>query len=423
MDAFDIVAWTIGGIGLCQAVLLLFHAAEHRRFHRSRLQSKLPTFANPLRVTLFVPCKGLDLNLESNLRALFEQEYPRYELCFAVERATDAACEVIQRLRAEYPNVPCRIVYSGTAANCGQKVHNLMQAVRAVPFETGVLAFVDSDACPHPRWLSRLVCRFEHTNRVVVTGYRWYMPVRNTWPNLLLSAINNLVVAIMGTHGLNLVWGGAWAIRADDFRSLGLPDAWSGTLSDDLVVSRLVRQAGMKVIYDPHCLVRSPADFSALGLAEFIRRQYTVAKVYARGWWLGALMATLVTNLLWWGAIGLTAVKFAEGGTWRVPGAIALFYYLLTSLRFGIAMRAVKPFIRVDPALYDRVARCSIWGWPVVGLANCLGLLSSGVGRTIVWRGIQYRLLSASQTAISIPSVDEAAISLHGGEDAQRAAA
>lgn len=401
---------------------MLLHAWEHRRFHASRLKSKLPALANPPQVTLFVPCKGLDLNIESNLRAVFEQEYPRYELCFVVQHSEDPVCEVIRRLQNSHGHVPCRIVIAGQADGCGQKVHNLMQAARAVPFTTDVLAFVDSDACPHPRWLMRLVHRFERTNGVVVTGYRWYSPVHRTWPNFLLSAMNNLVIAVMGTHKLNLVWGGAWAIRADDFRVLGLPDAWEGTLSDDLVVSRLVRQAGMKVIYDPHCLVASPADFSAGGLIEFIRRQYIVAKVYARGWWLGAVAATFATNLFWWGALGLTAQSFFSGGSWRAPATFALVYYLMTALRFAMATRAVRPFIRVDPAVYGGVARCSIWAWPLVGLANGLGLLASGFGRTIIWRGIEYRLVSATQTEMTVPA-DDATARTQDGEDARRAAA
>lgn len=422
MDAFDVVYSIVAVFGLLQAVLLLLHAWEHRRFHISRLESKLPTFADPMQVTLFVPCKGLDLNLESNLSALFEQEYPRYELCFVVERSADPACDVIRRLQTRYPQIGSRVIFSGTAQDCGQKVHNLMQAARAIPFGTDVLAFVDSDACPHPRWLSRLVYRLNRARRVVITGYRWYVPTQRTWPNFLLSAINNLVVAVLGTHGLNLVWGGAWAIRAEDFRTLGFPDAWTGTLSDDLVVSRLVRQAGIKVVYDPHCLVMSPADFSAYSLAEFIRRQYIVAKVYALGWWLGALSATVATNLLWWGSLVLTAVTYANGGAWRVPGAFAFAYYLLTALRFGVATKAVKPFIRTDSQIYDVVARYSIWAWPLVGLANCLGLLASSFGRTITWRGIDYRLVSATQTVISVPA-DDGSRKVEPGDDSRQAAA
>ena len=39
-----------------------------------------------------------------------------------------------------------------------------------------VLAFVDSDACPHVDWLGRLVERIASGKNAVATGYRWYVP-------------------------------------------------------------------------------------------------------------------------------------------------------------------------------------------------------------------------------------------------------
>src|SRR4029077_16188082 len=144
---------------------------------------------------------------------------------------------------------PCRIVMAGLAHDCGQKVHNLMRAVQSILDERqgppDVLAFVDSDACPHTEWLARLVDRLTGGKHAVATGYRWYVPAMQGWANRLLSAINNTVIDVMGPHGFNLVWGGAWAIRTDAFKKLGLPDAWKGSLSDDLVVSRLVHEAGL----------------------------------------------------------------------------------------------------------------------------------------------------------------------------------
>src|SRR5579872_2593955 len=308
MDAALLILLLLPGIGLLQAGLMLVHAWEHRRYHARRWASRLkPT--SGLSVVLIAPCKGLDVDLKANLLALFHQSYPRYELCFVVENENDPAIPVIRGLAGENPQVPHRIVAAGMAQDCGQKVHNLIRAVESIlnhrQNPPDVLAFVDSDTCPHPEWLARLVERLADGKHPVATGYRWYVPATHGWANRLLSAVNNTVAAVLGSHGFNLVWGGAWAVRTDAFQRLGLPDAWQGSLSDDLVVSRLVHDAGLTVAYEPNCLVKSVADFDWPKLCEFLRRQFVVVRVYAPLWWQFGFWTGFVTNLGFWGTLAL----------------------------------------------------------------------------------------------------------------------
>jgi hypothetical protein len=399
MDALSAISLTLAAAGLIQSCLLLLHAWEHRRYHRSRLGAPLESQDSP-HVTLYAPCRGVDVGMEANLQALFEQRYPRFDLSFLIESERDPAVEIIRRLQARFPQIGCRIIFTGTATDCGQKVHNLMRGTEAIGPETGVLAFVDSDARPHPEWLTRLVDRLRSGKFAIATGYRWYAPLSATLPNRLLSAINCNVAGLMGPHGFNLVWGGAWAIRSEDFRRLGLSDAWRGSLSDDLVVSRLVHEARLKVAYEPHCLVRSPAEFTWGTLAEFLRRQYLVVRVYAPKWWRFAILSTALSNLLFWGLGGAAIWSVWNGGRCGIAAAAFAAYYLLGALRGAISSRAIRPFVDVADEEYQSVARVNVWGWPVVSAAVGLGLAASAVGRTICWRGIEYRLESPSCTQI-----------------------
>jgi ceramide glucosyltransferase len=404
MDASLIICLVLTGIGLTQASLMLVHAWEHRRFHQRRHSRPLQTHPK-LRVGLIAPCKGLDPDLRANLLALFRQRHPQYELCFVVESDSDPALSVIRDLADRNPQIHCRVVTAGIAKDCGQKVHNLMCAGRSVlngPLPPDILAFVDSDACPHPDWLGRLIDRLAGGKHAVATGYRWYVPASETWANRLLSAINNTVIAVMGPHGFNLVWGGAWAIRREDFAKLGLPEAWRGTLSDDLIVSRLVHAAKLRVGYEPHCLVKSTADFNGWKLGEFLRRQFVVARVYAPLWWRFAFWTGLVTNMSLWGLVGLAGWGVATDNPRTVVTALAgaALIWVLGAFRYHLAAIAVRPFVAVTDAQYDSVARLNFWGWPVVSFANWAGTASAAWGRTIVWRGFRYRLDSPSHTTI-----------------------
>ena len=75
-------------------------------------------------IAIFVPCKGNDDDLAANLRPMFEQDHPNYELVFIVESIADEAYAPIQRLIAEHPHQHARLVVAGLATDSGQKVHN-----------------------------------------------------------------------------------------------------------------------------------------------------------------------------------------------------------------------------------------------------------------------------------------------------------
>jgi D-alanyl-D-alanine carboxypeptidase len=84
MDAAFDICLVLSAIGLMQSAAMLLYAWEHRRYHLSRLVADFKRELH-LRVTLFVPCKGLDVGMEGNLRSLFEQRYRPLDLCFLVE--------------------------------------------------------------------------------------------------------------------------------------------------------------------------------------------------------------------------------------------------------------------------------------------------------------------------------------------------
>ena len=67
-------------------------------------------------ISVLKPLSGLDLDLESNLRTFFEQDYPAFEILFAVRREDDPAAEVVARLQREYPNVSLAFSFASSAA-------------------------------------------------------------------------------------------------------------------------------------------------------------------------------------------------------------------------------------------------------------------------------------------------------------------
>ncbi|HWB08965.1 MAG TPA: glycosyltransferase [Pirellulales bacterium] len=384
-----IVAAALAGL---QFAFLTWGMWESRRFARARLRKRHERDVEP-RVGLFAPCRGLDVGIEANLRALFEQDYSNYRLTFIVENGNDPVCPSLRRLIAEHPNVDARLCIAGPATDSGQKVHNLWVATADLSSDIEVLAFVDSDARPHPDWLRRLVARLPHANIGAVTGYRLMKPSSVATAQCLLYSINTTVASGFGPGGHHLVWGGSWAIRRELFETLGVRTAWKGTLSDDFVATRLLHKAGLRVDFEPACMVVSPVDGGWRQTLGFIRRQYVIARSYAPAWWLLLLAGTTLPVLTFWGGLALLAMGICQGAEWTwLPAAVCPAYYAANLVRGWQRWQLARLYVPQATPLMQRIVWLDIWTGPLVTLVNWLAILSSLFGSRLKWRGIRYRL-------------------------------
>src|SRR5579871_3229901 len=88
------------------SALVIVAVWRYQRGSKPELRSTEP-------VSILKPLSGLDLGLESNLRTFFEQDYPNFEILFAVRDPEDPAAEVVARLQREYPSVASRLLVTG----------------------------------------------------------------------------------------------------------------------------------------------------------------------------------------------------------------------------------------------------------------------------------------------------------------------
>ena len=57
----------------------------------------------PLPVSILKPLKGTEPEMYESLRSHCLQNYPEYEILFGVKDANDPASEMVERLKAEFP--------------------------------------------------------------------------------------------------------------------------------------------------------------------------------------------------------------------------------------------------------------------------------------------------------------------------------
>ena len=145
----------------CGAAYNVLATAGAFRFRR---KNKLPDFTPP--VSILKPVRGRDPHFYEAIRSHALQRYPEFELIFGTANPEDAAVTDIERLRAEFPRLPVRIVYTANDAANG-KVGSL--EILARDARHSVLLVNDSDILVAPDYLLRVIGMLADSGTGLVT--------------------------------------------------------------------------------------------------------------------------------------------------------------------------------------------------------------------------------------------------------------
>jgi ceramide glucosyltransferase len=392
------VFYVLAALLIVQGLLSLLEGIRFRAFiHRSL---KEPAGSFTPKVAIIAPCKGVDNGLAENLDALFNQDYPDFEIIFAIASKDDAARPVIERAKARHPEVASRLVIASSSNHRSQKISNLLSALDAVGAQSEALVFVDSDARAHKGWLRALVAPLTDRSVGAATGYRWYLPDRGGLWSALLSAWNGSVATTLGDHNRNFAWGGATAILRDTFERIDIGQRWQGAVSDDYALTRAIGDARMRISFVPRCLMPSREDVSLGELLEFTTRQVIITRVYRpRTWWVG-----LISNSLFaagfFGGIAYALGRVIGGEAAGLLVVMLATIYVLGSLKGALRMIAAGEGIGSA-----RNCVTGLWWmfcllWPIVSLVFVYNFVKSATTRRIHWRGVCYEMVSPTRTLI-----------------------
>ena len=199
------------------------------------------------------------------------------------------------------------------------------------------------------------------------------------------------------------------------FDKIGLRSAWKGTICDDLVASRVLREAKLQVRFEPACVVASPIDNSISEAISFLRRQYQLSYYYARDWWAFAVLSVTFSNLAWMGNLVLLACGFLKGASWAwIPAAVISLLYLLAVYRGKMRQDLADIYFPHLRRTLRGAKRFDILFQPGSSLIHGIIVLSAGLGRQVNWRGIGYRLTGDGKIRGSWRSNDPAVLPMPG---------
>nr|NIR51905.1 glycosyltransferase family 2 protein [candidate division KSB1 bacterium]NIR68887.1 glycosyltransferase family 2 protein [candidate division KSB1 bacterium]NIS27254.1 glycosyltransferase family 2 protein [candidate division KSB1 bacterium]NIT74139.1 glycosyltransferase family 2 protein [candidate division KSB1 bacterium]NIU27988.1 glycosyltransferase family 2 protein [candidate division KSB1 bacterium] len=286
----------LGGLAILRSLASLIDSVRYRKTAENALEEAYPHFAP--KVSLIVPCKGIDPGFDDNIRSLLNQDYQHFEIIFVTETTDDPAYSRLKDILSRINRSASKLVTAGVTDKCAQKIHNLLHAVQKANAEAEVLVFADSDIRVHGSWLRHLVRPLQDQRVGATTGYRWYMPIKGNFWSLVRSVWNMTSANVLFSNKYNFAWGGSMAIRKDTFEALHIARKWQTGLSDDMILSQAVKAGGYGIKFVPQSIVATYEKTSWRSLLEWTSRQLTIVRMYEPKLWKFAAFPQWLFNFI-----------------------------------------------------------------------------------------------------------------------------
>ncbi len=357
------------------AVPLAYYAlatfAAWRYFRRERARA-LPEYTPP--VSLLKPVRGLDFGSDENYASFCRQDYPEYEILFAVSDDRDPAVPLVQRVIAEFPERRIRLLVGAERLGANRKVNKLARLAREARYE--VLVLTDGDVRVGPHYLREIVAPLAGPNTGAVTSFYRAIAENNLGAELeAIGASSDFfggVLMAAWTEGIRFALGASIATTKEWLGKMGGFEAIAGTLADDYELGHRIAEAGGEVVLS----------------REAVWTMYPAQTL--RGFWEHQVRWARTVRLC--RPLSYVGLLFTQGLPWVFLAAMAAptkgiaFGYLLAYVILRLAMAWTVGIWGVG----DKVLRRRLWLVPLRDAIHFVIWLASFGSNHIKWDGIEY---------------------------------
>jgi ceramide glucosyltransferase len=326
-------------------------------------------------VSILKPLKGTDPEMYECFRSHCLQDYPAYEIIFGISDPDDPAAELVEHLRAEFPQHDIRLVHCPQNLGSNTKVSNLAQMLPHARHEYIIVN--DSDIRVPPNYLRRVLPPLADPKLGLVT-----CPYRGVANSTLGSRLESLaigtdffpgVLVARNIEGMKFGLGSTLAFRRRDLQTIGGFETFVDYLADDYYIGNRIAEMGKNI------------ELSSVVVDSFLPRYTTRSFFEHQLRW-----ARTVKDVRRWGYVGM-AITF--GLPWALltlilaRGAIWAWTLLAVAvaMRLAVAVYVGRKVLR-DPQLL------LFWWLPLRDMVALFVWLASFVGHTVTWRGASYTL-------------------------------
>jgi len=321
-------------------------------------------------ISILKPLSGLDLDLESNLRTFFEQDYPSFEILFAVRDNSDAAVTVVNRLEREYPNIRSSLVITGEPPYPNAKVYSLQHMLAVAANDLVVMS--DSDIRVTPTLLRTVAAEFQDSKLGVATCPYRAVPGPSLWSRLEATGMNtdfwgSALVARM-IEGMRFAVGPTIAARRHVLQAIGGFERLKDYLAEDFVMGKFAAEAGQGVILSSYVIEHHIGD--------------------------ATLKENISHRLRWNRSTRRSRPAGYVGQLFTMPLPLALLMCAASPVMWPVLPVTLVVRVLAAHTVSVRVLQASI-NWLLLPIEDMMGFcfwLAGFFGNTISWRNRRYRL-------------------------------
>jgi ceramide glucosyltransferase len=358
------------GAALPLVYYVLAAYSARRYFLAQRL--RVDDFTPP--VSILKPVRGLDRTPYENFATFCRQDYPDYEVVFAVADEDDPAIDVIRRLVARFPERSIRLLIGVPQLGPSSKVNKLCRLTREARHD--LLVISDSDIRVTPDYLRSVVAPFRDGRVGAVTCL--YVGVSDGHLASELEAIGIAtdfaagVLTARQLEGMRFTLGATMATTRDRLREIGGFEALVTYCAEDFELGHRIAALGHRVELAPYVVA---SECAVRTLRDYVRHQlrWAISTRHSRPW-------------------GYAGIVFTHGLPWAVAATAVVPSAAVAAGYFGayLALRLLMVWSVARWALGDgRVAR-KWWLVPVRDAFAFVVWLAGLFLNRIQWRGREF---------------------------------
>jgi ceramide glucosyltransferase len=378
--AFSVIRWSILVLAIAPLLYYLVGIYSAWRFFRVAHQvPRSPVFgvgeiAAP--ISVLKPVRGLDPNAYENFASFCRQEYPEFEILFAVSDAADPAVPVVQKLIADFPGRPIRVIVVQDRLGPNSKVSNLCRLVREARHD--LLVITDSDVRVEPGYLRSVATMFRDPKVGGVTAL--YRGIDNLQFVAAMDCVGSsaafcgAALVARELEGVKFMMGSTMATTKRQLAEIGGFEQMVDLHSDDYELGRRIAARGYRIELLPEPVWMA---FPSQTLGTYLRHELR--------WAIG------IRNIRPGGHFGML---FTHGLPWAIAAACVAPSAAIAAAYLGayFVLRFVMAWAVGVWGLRDSILRRRTWLLPVRDLLSFFVWLASFGMNRIEWRGAAFTL-------------------------------
>jgi ceramide glucosyltransferase len=365
------------------------------RFFRDARARVLPNYTPA--VSVLKPVLGIDFASHENFSSFCLQDYPEYEILFAVNGDSDPAVPLIRRIIADFPERKIRLLVGAEHLGANRKVNKLARLAREARHE--VLVLTDGDVRVGPHYLREVTAPLADRRIGAVTSFYRGIAKKNLGAEIeAVGASSDFFAGVLMAgwmEGITFALGASIATTKEWLGKMGGFEAIADALADDYDLGHRIAKAGGEVVLS----------------REAVWTAYPAQSL--RGFWDHQVRWARTVRLC--RPLSYIGLLFTQGLPWALLAAVvapAKWISAAYLMAYAILRLAMAWTVGVW-GVGDELLRRKIWLVPLRDAIHFVIWLASFGSNHIRWGGVEYVIrqgrmapLAGGENAAAKPAED-----------------